>query len=114
MLTVRKITNLIWELKGSINNLPTKLIFFVYCYQIKGDEVLSVNETSFEGFTHQQALDTFKVKNKIEFKSFRGQNRQVLTLSLLEVTKTEFFQYHYIFKQKGDQTKKNFQLVDTV
>ena len=114
MLTVRKITNLIWELKGSINNLPTKLIFFVHCYQIKGDEVLSVNETSFEGFTHQQALDTFKVTNKIEFKSFRGQNRQVLTLSLLEVTKTEFFRYHYIFKQKGDQTKKNYQLVDTV
>ena len=104
MLTVRKITNLIWELKGSINNLPTKLIFFVHCYQIKGDEVLSVNETSFEGFTHQQALDTFKVKNKIEFKSFRGQNRQ----------ETEFFRYHYISKQKGDQTKKNYQLVDTV
>lgn len=26
-----------------------------------GDEVLSVNGTSFEGFTHQKALDTFKV-----------------------------------------------------
>ncbi|XP_068740445.1 uncharacterized protein [Montipora capricornis] len=26
----------------------------------KGDEVLSVNGTSFEGFTHRQALDTFK------------------------------------------------------
>ena len=28
----------------------------------EGDEVLSVNGTSFEGFTHRQALDTFKVE----------------------------------------------------
>ena len=29
-----------------------------------GDELLSVNGTSFEDFTHQQALDTFKVNSE--------------------------------------------------
>ena len=31
------------------------------CPQITGDEVLSVNGTAFQDFTHQEALDTFKV-----------------------------------------------------
>ena len=30
-------------------------------YQITGDEVLSVNGTAFQGLTHQEALDIFKV-----------------------------------------------------
>jgi len=32
-----------------------------FSHHITGDEVLSVNGTAFKGFTHQQALDTFKV-----------------------------------------------------
>lgn len=32
-----------------------------------GDEVLSVNGKSFEGFTHKEALDTFKVDCNIKF-----------------------------------------------
>ena len=32
-----------------------------------GDEVLSVNGKSFEGFTHKEALDTFKVDCNIKY-----------------------------------------------
>jgi len=32
-----------------------------FSHQFTGDEVLSVNGTAFQGFTHQEALDTFKV-----------------------------------------------------
>lgn len=35
------------------------------CRQITGDEVLSVNGTAFQDFTHQEALDTFKVTVKM-------------------------------------------------
>lgn len=32
-----------------------------FSLQFTGDEVLSVNGTAFQNFTHQEALDTFKV-----------------------------------------------------
>ena len=32
-----------------------------FYHQFTGDEVLSVNGTAFQGFTHKEALDTFKV-----------------------------------------------------
>ena len=39
---------------------------FVHCpfFICVGDELLSVNGTSFEDFTHQQALEIFKVNSE--------------------------------------------------
>ena len=44
-----------------LNSAIIKTVTERFYNQITGDEVLSVNGTTFQGLTHKEALDTFKV-----------------------------------------------------